>query len=76
MPNSTDFQTIVWHRHCEERIQVYSCDTKTGIVSNEKIKRDRLLEHFTNVPACKIGMEACGSSQLLGPTSSPPRAHG
>lgn len=63
MPNSTDFQTIVGIDIAKSVFQVYSCDTKTGIVSNEKIKRDRLLEHFTNVPACKIGMEACGSSQ-------------
>ena len=55
MPNSTDFQTIVGIDIAKSVFQVYSCDTETGISSNEKIKRDRLLEHFTNVPACKIG---------------------
>ncbi len=63
MPNSTGFQTIVGIDIAKNVFQVFSCDTDTGVVTNEKIKRARLLEHFTNVPACLIGMEACGSSQ-------------
>lgn len=63
MPNSTGFQSIVGIDIAKSVFQVYSCDTDTGVITNEKIKRDKLLERFTNVPPCLIGMEACGSSQ-------------
>ncbi len=63
MPNSTDFQTIVGIDIAKSVFQVYSCDTETGIISNEKIKRDRLLEHISEY------RERAGESAARSPTA-------
>ena len=69
MPNSTGFQSIVGIDIAKSVFQVYSCDTDTGVITNEKIKRDKLLERFTNVPPCLIGMEPAAVPST-GPVSS------
>ncbi len=41
MSNSTGFQSIVGIDIAKSVFQVYSCDTDTGVITNEKIKRDK-----------------------------------
>ena len=43
--------------------QIYSVDQQSGEIESMPIKRDELLEYFTNKDPCLIGIEACGSSQ-------------
>lgn len=42
--------------------QMYSVDMSTGEITNTRIKRVKLLEHFANKSACLIAMEACGGA--------------
>lgn len=44
-------------------MQVHFIDEHTGEVVDKQIKRDALLEYFSNRELCLIGMEACGGSQ-------------
>lgn len=44
-------------------MQVHFIDEHTGEVIDKQIKRDALLEYFSNREPCLIGMEACGGSQ-------------
>ncbi|TQI86488.1 hypothetical protein FHU12_4120 [Serratia marcescens] len=43
-------------------MQVHFIDKHTGEVIDKQIKRDSLLEYFSNREPCLIGMEACGGS--------------
>lgn len=42
--------------------QVFLADEKGRQISNKKLKRSQVVAFFANLPACTIGMEACGSS--------------
>ncbi len=44
-------------------MQVHFINEHTGEVIDKQIKRDALLEYFSNREPCLIGMEACGGSQ-------------
>ncbi len=44
-------------------MQVHFIDEHTGEVIDKQIKRDALLEYFSNREPCLIGVEACGGSQ-------------
>jgi len=44
-------------------MQVHFIDEHTGEVIDKQIKRDALLEYFSNREPCLIGMEACGGPQ-------------
>lgn len=43
--------------------QLYWVDGQTGEIKNVAIKRAKLLAHFANRAACRVGMEACGGAQ-------------
>lgn len=58
-----DFTHIVGIDIAKEVFQVYACNSQTGECINQAVKRDKLLEHFSNLDKCLIGMESCGSSQ-------------
>lgn len=45
---------------------VHFIDEHTGEVIDKQIKRDALLEYFSNRRPCLICMEACGGSQYKG----------
>ncbi len=42
--------------------QVHSVDMETGEVINLQLKRAKVLEHFANMTACVIAIEACGGA--------------
>ncbi len=42
--------------------QVHGIDETGEVVSNRAIRRAQLLAFFEDLPACLVGMEACGSS--------------
>lgn len=42
--------------------QLHTVDMGTGEIVNVQIKRAKVMEHFVNMPACLIAIEACGGS--------------
>ena len=58
-----NFTKIIGIDIAKSVLQIYSCDTQTGEITNVQVKRDKVLESFANCGKCLIGMEACGSSQ-------------
>jgi len=42
--------------------QLHTVDMSTGEIINVQIKRDKVLAHFVNKPACLIAIEACGGA--------------
>jgi transposase len=44
--------------------QVHGVDERGKVVPKKQLKRHQVLPFFANLPACLIGMEACG-----GPTT-------
>jgi len=42
--------------------QLHTVDMGTGEIINVQIKRDKVLQHFVNKPACLIAIEACGGA--------------
>lgn len=43
--------------------QLHWVDPETGEMTDLRLSRAKLLEHFANRAACVVGMEACGGSQ-------------
>lgn len=43
-------------------IQVHAVDGAGKVVLKKAIKRDKVMEYFANLPACLVGMEACGGA--------------
>ena len=43
--------------------QLHWIDQETGEIVSQQLKREKLLEHFTNRAPCLVGMEACGGAQ-------------
>jgi transposase len=43
--------------------QLHTVDMTTGEIVSIKLKREKFLAHFINLPPCLIGMEACGGAQ-------------
>ena len=43
-------------------IQVHGVDAQGNPVLMKQLKRDRVASFFANLPACLVGMEACGSA--------------
>lgn len=43
-------------------IQVHAVDERGNAVLRKQLKRDRVALFFANLPACLVGMEACGSA--------------
>ena len=43
--------------------QLHWVEPDTGEVRNVRVKRAKLLEHFANRRACRVGMEACAGAQ-------------
>ena len=41
---------------------VVCCDKNGKIVKKKMLKRSQMLSYFANLPACLVGMEACGSA--------------
>ena len=46
--------------------QLHGVDARGRAVLSRRVKRQQLLETVANLPACVIGMEACGSAQHWG----------
>jgi transposase len=48
--------------------QVHAVDASASVVVRKALRRSQVLPFFTKLPACLIGMEACGTShhRLLG----------
>jgi transposase len=42
--------------------QLYGVDARGRAVLSRRVKRQQLLDSVANLPACVIGMEACGSA--------------
>lgn len=42
--------------------QVHGVDEQGKVVIKRQLKRDQIAQFFVNLPACLIGMEACGSA--------------
>jgi len=42
------------------------CDRQGREVRKQQLKRQQLLSHFANLPACRVGMEACAGAQDWG----------
>lgn len=58
-----DIRYVVGLDIAKNVFQVYSVNQQTGEIESKPIKRDELLEYFTNKEPCLIGIEACSSSQ-------------
>lgn len=43
-------------------LQVHGVDERGKVAVRKQLKRHQVLEYFANLPACLIGMEACGSA--------------
>ena len=43
-------------------IQVHGVDERGKTVLKRQLKRDQVASFFANMPACLVGMEACGST--------------
>ena len=63
MGNLSEYQCTIGIDLAKNVFQVFTCNHKTGEVTNVAVKRDQLLELFANRPKCLIGMESCGTSQ-------------
>ncbi len=46
--------------------QLHGVDARGRAVLSRRVKRNQLLQAVANLPACVIGMEACGSAQHWG----------
>ncbi|MBS4642271.1 IS110 family transposase, partial [Aeromonas media] len=44
--------------------QIHGVNEHGKTVHKKQLKRDQMLSFFTNLPACLIGMEACGSAHF------------
>ena len=42
--------------------QIHGADAKGNAVLRKRLSRKKLLAYLSNLPACVIGIEACGSS--------------
>ena len=42
--------------------QLHGVDARGRAVLSRRVKRNQLLQAVANLPACVIGMEACGSA--------------
>ncbi len=43
-------------------IQVHGVDRRGKAVMKKQLKRNQVISFFANLPACRVGMEACGSA--------------
>ena len=43
--------------------QLHGVDARGRAVLSRRVKRQQLLDTVANLPACVIGIEACGSAQ-------------
>jgi transposase len=43
-------------------LQAHGVDERGKTVLRKQLKRDQVASFFANMPACLIGMEACGSA--------------
>ncbi len=43
-------------------IQVHGVDERGKAVVKKQLKRNQVTSFFANLPACRVGMEACGSA--------------
>ncbi len=43
-------------------IQVHGVDERGKAVLKKQLKRNQVASFFANLPACRVGMEACGSA--------------
>jgi transposase len=68
-------QTVVGIDIAKRVFQLHWIDVDSGEIFNIALKREKFLAHFVNLPACMIGMEACGGAALgarthkIGPSS-------
>jgi transposase len=46
--------------------QVHGVDERGRVVLRKKLKRAQVAEFFARLPACRVGMEACGSAHFWG----------
>jgi transposase len=46
--------------------QVHGVDAQGKVVVRQQLTRSKVLPYFTQLPACRIGMEACGSAHYWG----------
>ena len=51
--------------------QLHGVDARGRAVLSRRVKRQQLLDTVANLPACVIGMEACGSAQHWGRAFEP-----
>ena len=63
MSNHSDTFATVGIDIAKNVFQVYACNSQTGEITNESVRRNQLLKLFENRKPCLIGMEACGGSQ-------------
>ena len=42
--------------------QVHGVDARGHVVVGKQLRRDQVAPFFANLPACLVGMEACGSA--------------
>ena len=47
--------------------QIHGIDEDSNVIVRRQLKRRQVLPFFTKLSRCLIGIEACASSQLLGP---------
>ncbi len=50
--------------------QIHGVDEQGKVVLRKTLKRDKVAEFFAQLPACLIGIEACGSAHHWGRTLS------
>lgn len=46
--------------------QVHAVDCEGRVVEKKQLKRSQMIEYFTKLPACLIGVEACGTANYWG----------
>ena len=44
---------------------VVCCDAHGKVVRKKMLKRSKVLEYFSNLLHCRVGMEACASFSIL-----------
>ena len=69
-----DFTKLIGIDIAKSVLQIYSCDTQTGEITNVQIKRDKVLESLANCGKCLIGMEHA-AAPILGPQTAGTRPY-
>ena len=64
--SSTMHPTTVGLDLAKHVFQVHGVDAAGKLIIRKKLRRSELVEFFKKLPACRVGMEACGTAHYWG----------